>query len=49
MEFRKGHILPTVRIQKIELENFKSIRYGEVVFNCGRKAVPQDTEPDTGL
>lgn len=46
MKFRKDHLLPTVRIQKIELENFKSVRYGEVVFNCGRKAVPQDTEAD---
>lgn len=46
MKFREGHILPTVRIQKIELENFKSVRHGEVVFNCGRKAVPRDTEAD---
>jgi energy-coupling factor transporter ATP-binding protein EcfA2 len=46
MELRKGHILPTVRIQKIELENFKSVRHGEIVFNCGRKAVEQDTESD---
>lgn len=44
--FRKGHILPTVRIQKIELENFKSVHYGEVLFNCGLKVVPQDTEAD---
>ena len=46
MKMRKGHILPTVRIQKIEMENFKSVRYGEVLFNCGRKVVPQDTEAD---
>ena len=46
MRLRKGHILPTVRIQKIEMENFKSVRYGEVLFNCGRKVVPQDTEAD---
>lgn len=46
MEFREGHILPTVRIQKIVLENFKSVTYGEVLFNCGRKTVPQDTEAD---
>lgn len=46
MEFKKGHILPTVRIQKIILENFKSVTYGEVLFNCGRKTVPQDTESD---
>lgn len=46
MNFREGHILPTVRIQKIELENFKSVSHGEVLFNCGRKVVPQDTESD---
>ena len=46
MNFGKGHILPTVRIQKIELENFKSVSHGEVLFNCGRKVVPQDTESD---
>ena len=46
MEFLKNHILPTVRIQKIELENFKSVRYGEVVFPCGRKVVPEGTEAD---
>ncbi len=46
MKFREGHILPTVRIQKIEIENFKSVRHGEVCFNCGRKAVLQDSEAD---
>ena len=46
MNFSEGHILPTVRIQKIELENFKSVTHGEVLFNCGRKIVPQDTESD---
>ena len=46
MKFREGHILPIVRIQKIELEHFKSVRYGEVIFNCGRKAGPQGTEAD---
>lgn len=46
MEFKKGHILPTIRIQKIEIENFKSVKHGEILFNCGRKYVPQDTEAD---
>jgi len=46
MKFRKDHVLPTVRIQKIELENFKSVHHGEIVFNCGRKVVEQDTEAD---
>ena len=45
-KFREGHILPTVRIQKIELENFKNVKHGEVLFNCGRRFVPQDTESD---
>lgn len=46
MPFKEGHILPTIRIQKIVLENFKSVTYGEVLFNCGRKVIPQDTEAD---
>lgn len=46
MERHEGHILPTVRIQKIELENFKSVAHGEILFNCGRKVIPQDTESD---
>ncbi len=46
MKHKEGHILPTVRIQKIELENFKSVAHGELVFSCGRKIVPQDTESD---
>lgn len=46
MIFRDDHVLPTVRIQKIIVENFKSVRHGEIVFNCGRKKIPQDTEPD---
>lgn len=46
MNFHEGHILPTVRVQRIKLENFKSISHGEVIFNCGRKVVPQDTESD---
>lgn len=46
MRFPEGYVLPTVRIQKIKMENFKSVQHGEVVFNCGRKFVPQDTEAD---
>lgn len=46
MDFREGHVLPTVRIQKIVLEKYKSVSYGEVLFNCGRKKIPQDTEAD---
>ena len=46
MEVREEHILPTVRIQRIIMNNFKSVRHGEVVFNCGRKFIPQDTKSD---
>ncbi len=46
MNFRGEHTLPTVRIQKIELDNFKSVTHGEILFTCGRKIVPQDTESD---
>ena len=38
--------LPTVRIKKIELKNFKSVGYGEIVFNCGRQFIPYNTESD---
>lgn len=38
--------LPTIRIAKIELKNFKSVEHGEIVFNCGKKHVPYGTEPD---
>lgn len=38
--------LPTVRIKKVTLKNFKSVEYGEVTFNCGRQFVPYDTESD---
>mgnify|MGYP004444399499 CR=1 FL=1 len=40
------HELPTVRIQKIVLENFKSFDYVEIEMACGRHFVPCDTESD---
>ena len=40
------HELPTVRIQKIVLENFKSVDYGEIEMACGRHFVPCDTNAD---
>lgn len=46
MEFRKELNSPIVRIQKIELNNFKNVRKGEIVFNCGRHPDSQDTEVD---
>lgn len=47
-EFKGTHRdnLPTVRIQKVILENFKSVNYGEIVFDCGRHFVPFDTKSD---
>ena len=38
--------LPTIRIKKVVLKDFKSVEYGEVVFNCGRQYVPYNTESD---
>ena len=38
--------LPTVRIKKVVLKDFKSVGYGEIVFNCGRQFVPYNTESD---
>ncbi len=46
--FEENHMenLPTVRIKKIVLQNFKSVSYGEIVFNCGRQFIPYGTESD---
>ena len=41
-----GYILPTVRIQKIVLDNFKSVKHGEVAFTCERKDIASDSESD---
>ena len=38
--------LPFVRIIGAELENFKSVEYGNIVFNCGREKVPYNTKSD---
>lgn len=38
--------LPTVRIKKVVLKDFKSVGYGEIVFNCGRQFVSYNTESD---
>lgn len=38
--------LPTVRIKKVILRNFKSVEYGEVILNCGRQFIPYNTESD---
>lgn len=46
--FTEEHMdnLPTVRIKRIRLKNFKSVAYGEIVFNCGRQFIPYGTESD---
>lgn len=38
--------LPTVRLHKAILRNFKSVEYGEVVFDCSKQFVPFDTTAD---
>lgn len=38
--------LPTVRIKKVVLKDFKNVGYGEIVLNCGRQFVPYNTESD---
>ena len=40
------HELPTVRIQSVVLEKFKSVEYGKVEMACGKKFVPMDTQSD---
>lgn len=38
--------LPVIRIKKVILQDFKSVGYGEVTFNCGREFVPCNSEAD---
>lgn len=38
--------LPTIRIKKAILKDFKSVGYGEITLNCGRQFVPYNTESD---
>lgn len=38
--------LPTIRIASVTLENFKSVKHGEVILNCGRKFIPYGTQAD---
>lgn len=50
--FKDEHLanMPTIRIAKIGLKNFKSVKSGEITFNCGRKFIPYGTESDiTGI
>lgn len=41
-----GDNLPTVRIKRVVLDNFKSVEHGEIDFFCGREFVPFGTESD---
>ena len=38
--------LPTVRIKKLELFNFKSVKHGEIILDCGKQHVPYGTKSD---
>lgn len=38
--------LPTVRITKIELNSFKSVKHGEIILNCGKQFIPYGTKSD---
>lgn len=46
--FMKEHVqnLPTIRISALTLENFKSVKHGSIVFNCGKKHIPYGTQSD---
>ena len=41
-----GKCLPTIRLQKIELNNLKNVEHGEIVFNCGREKDESGTQAD---
>lgn len=41
-----GKRLPTVRIKKAVLDNFKSVGHGEILFNDGKPFPPYGTESD---
>ena len=38
--------LPTVRIKKVILDDFKSVGHGEITFNCGKEFIPYGTQSD---
>lgn len=46
--FTEDHMrnLPTIRLAEIVLENFKSVKYGKIVLNCGKKHIPYGTKAD---
>lgn len=38
--------LPTVRLHKVVLRNFKSVEYGEIVFDCAKHFIQRGTKSD---
>ena len=38
--------LPTVRIKKVVINDFKSVKHGEIVLDCGKQYVPYGTKSD---
>lgn len=38
--------LPTVRIKKIKIMNFKSVKHGEIILECGKQHIPYGTKSD---
>lgn len=46
--WQRSHLqnLPTIRLAAIQLEDFKSVKNGEIVFNCGKKHIPYGTQAD---
>lgn len=38
--------LPTIRLTEVTLDNFKSVKHGTIVFNCGKKFIPYGTQSD---
>ena len=46
--FTDDHLgnLPTIRLAKVALKNFKSVKNGEIVLNCGKKHIPYGTKAD---
>ena len=41
-----GDNLPTVRLQKVVLDHYKSVTHGELVLPCGRRFVPYGEQSD---
>jgi AAA15 family ATPase/GTPase len=38
--------LPTIRIKEIYIENFRNVKKGNILCECGRKYIEHGTEPD---